>query len=263
MVTLHAGLPSNASFPLRTIHACTQLLPSQSQHTASTAGFPLPHASSADTDIAVQAVDAAKPQGSAGTPDDQPSHAASAPSDVSSSVSNACACSQLAGSTSSLNSIPSDAGSGNEDTTTSYSGGAPHSSHSTTLQYAATSTATPSHDDPNSASHPRPCNSGEQQPPASTSASTHSSNTTARGLPDLPEAVPVPLAHVCVDGQLVADAQQYMFHSGHPPLLQWVRTVTQRCHSPPQATECAITSGAVSCLHSMLLWLQCRGIRWS
>ncbi len=36
-----------------------------------------------------------------------------------------------------------------------------------------------------------------------------------------------------------------MFHSGHPPLLRWARTMAERIHQPPLPYECAISSGAV------------------
>jgi len=53
-----------------------------------------------------------------------------------------------------------------------------------------------------------------------------------------------PPAHLPTAEQ-VHDAQQYMFHSGHPPLLQWARSVASACHAPPCITETVITSGAV------------------
>ena len=43
----------------------------------------------------------------------------------------------------------------------------------------------------------------------------------------------------------VTDAQQYMFHAGHPPLLQWARQIVDMCHAPPCPTQSVITSGAV------------------
>ncbi len=41
------------------------------------------------------------------------------------------------------------------------------------------------------------------------------------------------------------DAQQYMFHTGHPPLRQWVSELISSCHAPPNNTDVVITSGAV------------------
>jgi len=52
-----------------------------------------------------------------------------------------------------------------------------------------------------------------------------------------------------VSGQLANDAQQYMFHSGHPPLLQWTRTIVDACHAPPCPTQCVATAGAVHALN--------------
>ncbi|KAF5838173.1 pyridoxal phosphate-dependent transferase [Dunaliella salina] len=57
-----------------------------------------------------------------------------------------------------------------------------------------------------------------------------------------------------VSGQLASDAQQYMFHSGHPPLLQWTRTIVDACHAPPRPTQCVATAGAV---HALQAAVQC------
>lgn len=53
-------------------------------------------------------------------------------------------------------------------------------------------------------------------------------------------------AGVCGLPLQMHDAQQYMFHRGHPALLQWARDLAARCHATPGAVDVVITSGAVS-----------------
>ncbi|KAJ9525826.1 hypothetical protein QJQ45_009302 [Haematococcus lacustris] len=72
-------------------------------------------------------------------------------------------------------------------------------------------------------------------------------------------AAGLPPVTISIGGQLVFDAQQYMFHSGHAPLRQWATDIVQHCHAPPLPFHTAITSGAVHALNAAIACLCDKG----
>ncbi|KAL6762697.1 pyridoxal phosphate-dependent transferase [Haematococcus lacustris] len=101
---------------------------------------------------------------------------------------------------------------------------------------------------------------GGQSTPAAVPPSLGSSQASGpQGPLPLLSAAGLPPVTISIGGQLVFDAQQYMFHSGHAPLRQWATHIVQHCHAPPLPFHTAITSGAVHALNAAIACLCDKG----
>eukprot|EP00197_Chlamydomonas_leiostraca_P013196 CAMPEP_0202877360 /NCGR_PEP_ID=MMETSP1391-20130828/30532_1 /ASSEMBLY_ACC=CAM_ASM_000867 /TAXON_ID=1034604 /ORGANISM="Chlamydomonas leiostraca, Strain SAG 11-49" /LENGTH=711 /DNA_ID=CAMNT_0049559387 /DNA_START=199 /DNA_END=2335 /DNA_ORIENTATION=- len=234
VVTLHAGLPSANSFPLSLIQAFTNPVPLLQPKLGAADIGALP-ATPTLKPLAQSAAQSAAPVGADASRQES---VCSPLTSVPSSRPSTTACSiEVCSISSSLDCCNSDTGSASADEA------AATPAHCRTRGSSELASSTSCCGNPSAAQSPADC--------------TVSLECGTSGRHAGREPVPHTVVHI--EGQLAHDSQQYMFHSGHPPLLQWVRDVTQRCHSPRGPTECAITSGAVHALNCAISVLCDRG----